>query len=191
MKELIAVYKALNAGTLHCRFVAGDREGSIAKLTIDPDVKNEPPLIRHKYGGWNNDKWKFQICNYYFSTICTWKGRKNKVKLFLPHREVELLLNYNGPTIWEKFDAKAAKEEVLKNPDQRDIDGNVLCIGDSVLFINARYGTRMVLSRGTITEFKVVANSRGATITTVINDEGGARSELSYPQDMVYKIPRA
>ena len=190
LKDLKAVYEALNDGTLHCRFTDGDRKGSIAKLSLEPGAPNETPVIGHRYGGaW--DGVAFTIRNHYFYTICSWAGRKNKVKVSFPHHEAELLLGYKGPTVWEKFDAKTAKEEALKNPDQRDIDGNVLCIGDSALFINARYGARMVLSRGTITEFKVVANSKGATITTVINDEGGARSELSYPQDMVYKIPRA
>ena len=122
IKDLEAVYEALNNGTLHCRFTGGDRKGSIAKLSPEPGAPNEAPVIGHRYSGvWNGRA--FTIRNDYLYTICSWAGRKNKVKVSFPHHEAELLLGYEGPTIWEKFDTKAAKEEALKEPDQRDIDG--------------------------------------------------------------------
>jgi len=185
LKDMKTVYTALMDGKLFCRFVDGDRAGSIARLVKDPDCTYEEPSIRRT---WSSNRWggEYRFERDYFSAICKWDGRKNKVKQFLPHCEVELLLNYNGPTVWEKFDAKTAKEEALKNPDQRDIDDNVLNVGDRVLYINARYGARMVLSHGVIKEFKAVADSRGTTITTVVEGEDGQLSEMLYPESMIY-----
>jgi uncharacterized Zn ribbon protein len=188
LTDLTAVYESLNAGTLYCRFFDGDRKGSIARLSVEPGVRNEAPVIGHRYGGaWQGKA--FAIHNHHFYTVCSWTGRKNKVKVSFPNHEAELLLNYEGPTVWEKFDAKAAKEEALKNPDQRDIDGNVLNVGDRVLYINARYGARMVLTHGTIKEFKAVADSKGVTITTIVEDEDGELSAMLYPESMIYLEP--
>lgn len=187
LRDLKAAYEALNNGTLHCRFTGGDRKGSIAKLSPEPGAPNEAPVIGHRYGG----AWKgkaFTMHNHYFYTICSWTGRKNKVKVSFPHHEIELLLGYKGPTVWEKFDTKAAKEEALKNPDQRDIDGQVLGVGDQVLYINARYGARMVLTHGTIKEFKAVADSKGVTITTIVENKDGELSAMLYPESMIYRV---
>lgn len=186
LDQLKEVHAALNAGTLYCRFIDGDRKGSIARLEPEPGCVNNEPGIRWFNSYSKQFNWKFE--RDYFSTICRWDKRKNKVKLFLPHRDAELLLDYNGPTVWQKFDANAAKQEALANPNQCDIDGNLLEINDNVLFINARYGARMVLSFGRIAEFKAVANSYGTTITTIIESEAGEKSELLYPEDMVYKL---
>jgi hypothetical protein len=90
--------------------------------------------------------------------------------------------------VWEKFDAKAAKDEILKNPDQKDINGRVLSIGDRVLYINARYGSRMTLDEGSVTEFLVSANSKGHAISVVIESKAGEESNLQYPESMVYKL---
>lgn len=189
LKELTAVYDAMEAGTLYCKYLDGDRKGSIARVKHDPSYSKHRPKIDYKRYGRNDDR-KYDFHHDYFTGICTWDGRKNKVKVCFPisYEPLELLLDYEGPTVWEKFDAKAAKEQVLKNPDQRDIDGNVLSIGDSVLFINARYGARMTLTRGKIKEFNVVANSKSTTVTTIIESDDGARSELAYPEDMVYRL---
>lgn len=187
LKDLKAVHEALNDGTLHCRFTGGDRKGSIAKLSPEPGAPNEAPVIGHRYSGvWNGRA--FTIRNDYLYTICSWAGRKNKVKVSFPHHEAELLLGYKGPTVWEKFDAKTAKEEALKNPDQRDIDGQVLGVGDQVLYINARYGARMVLTHGTIKEFKAVADSKGVTITTIVENKDGELSAMLYPESMIYRV---
>ena len=44
----------------------------------------------------------------------------------------------------------------------------------------------MVLSHGVIKEFKAVADSRGTTITTVVEGEDGQLSEMLYPESMIY-----
>lgn len=45
LTDLTAVYESLNAGTLYCRFFDGDRKGSIARLSVEPGVRNEAPVI--------------------------------------------------------------------------------------------------------------------------------------------------
>lgn len=122
--------------------------------------------------------------------IATWDGRRNKVKVTVPnhYEPAEILLDYDGPTIWEKFDAKAAKEELLKNPDQKDIKGNVLSVGDRVLYINARYGSRMTLDEGKIVEFAASVNSKAHAFSTIIESDTGEQSTLQYPESMVYKL---
>ncbi len=185
LADLQEVYKALVTGKLHCRFIEGDRKGSIAKLIPDPDYALLWPRIEHGSNYYNRNR-PYQVKGHYIRTIAKWTGRQNKVKVAFPHLEAELLLDYEGPTVWEKFDAKRAKEEALKNPGQRDIDGNVLNVGDKVLYINARYGARMVLTHGVIKQFKAVADRKGTTITTVVEDENGQLSDMLYPESMIY-----
>lgn len=196
LENLKEVYSALKAGTLYGQFIDGDRKGSICKLTAPPfvpdpyhDNKTDEPHIGYRSRYWPSDKNSYQFKNEYFHHLtCTWDGRRNKPKISLPDRDVNILLDYDGPTIWEKFDSQAAKDEVLKNPNQEDIDGNILEVGDKVLYINARYGYSMSLDRGTIKEFKVVADSRKTEISTIIESNEGEQSSLSYPERMVWKI---
>lgn len=192
------VFNALHDGTLYCRYIDGDRKGSIAKVSPQDErtvvdrygreIDTAPKIERHR-GRYHNDSPYYTFENDYFSVFCTWDGRRNKIKEFFHDSiTVEFLLDYDGPTVWQKFDSKAAKEEVLKNPDQRDIDGNVLKIDDRVLYINARYGSAMVLERGTIKEFKAVVDSKSTTITTIIESDKGEQSSLKHPSTMVCKL---
>lgn len=189
LPEYIEVYEAAMAGTLCVQFYDGDRTGSIARFTPEGDHK-QPALVL-KQRRYSSDEDQYIIENDYLGGVVTWDGRKNKVKFngfMAGNYEGRFVLDYDGPTIWEKFDAKAAKDALLKNPDQRDINGNVLSIGDSVLYINARYGSRMVLDQGKIVEFLVSVNSRGHTFSTVIQNAAGEESNLQYPEDMVYRL---
>lgn len=191
LEQLKSVKEALTSGRLYCRYVDGDRKGSVAKLIPDPaysHIADRVPDIRYSASSWNKGPW-YRFENDMFFMIATWKGRKNRVKeTWSYYSQFEFLIGDNIETVWEKFDAKAAKEQILKNPDQKDIDGNVLTVGDKVMFINARYGSRMVLERGTIKEFKAVVDSKKTVITTIIENSEGALSTLSYPEDMVCKI---
>lgn len=185
LNEHKLVKQALIDGNLYGRFIDGDRKGSVTKLIPDPSMPTG--LIREVKVESSRYNSGYRIEGGYLWCVCTWKGRKNKVKVTLPHRDIELLIGDSIETIWSKFDAKAAKQEVLKNPNQKDIDGNVLTIGDKVLYINARYGSGMTLERGTVKEFKVVVNSESTSISTIIESDGGETSSLTYPQRMVYK----
>lgn len=189
LKEFQTIYDAILAGTAYVRFIDGDRKGSVARLIFGEYEQKRPEIVR----SWSSSSWNKHITHKFdhirFYCIAKWDGRQNKPKLYLPDRETEFLLDYIGPTIWEKFDAKAAKNEILKNPDQKDINGNVLAVGDRVLYINARYGERMTLNEGTVTEFLASVNSKAHAITTVIENKDGESSSLLYPESMVYKIP--
>ena len=187
-----AVYDAIVAGTACIRFIDGDRKGSIARVHLDPAYDHLPcrrPIIEYRQPSYWDREANQQIQHTYIWCVATWDGRKNKIKINVPNDEIEVLLEYDGPTIWEKFDAKAAKADLLKSPDQTDINGKVLSIGDSVLYINARYGSRMTLEEGKIVEFAASVNSKGHTITTIIESLSGERSSLLYPEDMVYLMP--
>lgn len=185
LARYMEVYDAITAGTARIRYIDGDRKGSIAIPVFRHNGEYRPKVeAKRRYSG---DPLTYDIGHCYFFCDATWEGRKNKVQVTMPSREVEVLLGYEGPTIWEKFDAKAAKVELLKNPDQKDIYGKVLSIGDPVLYINARYGSRMVLTEGKIVEFKVSVDSSGHTFATIIESLTGEQSSLQYPEDMVYK----
>ena len=188
------LYDRMVNGTLYVKFIAGDRKGSIARMVRDTrydkdgDEYVQPRAsIKARRRYWN-DPDEYEIDWGWFNGVCKWDKRKNSCQLTMPDADAIFLPNYNGPTIYEMFDRKAAKAELLKNPDQTDIDGNVLAIGDKVLYINARYYAGMELCHGTIQEFKVTADSKGHSFTTVVkNDEADEVSSISYPWQMIYK----
>ena len=182
---------ALNEGRLYLRYLDGDRKGSIARLIPNPEyqaLRFREPGIRYVSSAFQKGPWYCFESDVLY-VIATWKGRKNRVRETVHNRNAfELLIGDDIETVWEKFDSKTAKEVVLQNPDQRDIDGNILAVNDRVMFINVRYGSRMVLERGTIKEFKVVVDSKKTSISTVIENDHGILSTLSHPTDMVYKV---
>jgi hypothetical protein len=179
--------KAAN-GTLYVKFIDGDRKGSIARVQIDSAYNHHHAEISEVRRYYSNSEQQFEITNAWFCCIAKWDKRKNSCQLMLPNPNVIFLPNYKGPTIYEMFDKKAAKEELLKNPDQRDIDGEPLSVGDKILYINARYGSGFVLNHGVIKEFKVSADSKGHSFTTIVkSDNGDEESSISYPSQMIWK----
>lgn len=185
--EFQEVYDAIVDGTACIRFVDGDRKGSIARISFRDKAPPRPSFEPYRGGRWNTDITRIMNESYFFC-VAKWDDRRNKIQCHVPHSEIEVLLEYDGPTVWQRFDAETAKQEILKNPNQKDINGNVLAIGDSVLYINARYGSRMVLEEGNVAEFAVNVNSKGWTITTIIESKSGEYSSLQYPESMVYKF---
>ena len=176
-------------GTLFIKFIDGDRKGSIAKFK--PSPQHHPPsstAIRYRQRWSSHDKNGYDFTNTYFYGIATWTGRSNKPQVNLPNRDIIILPNYTGPTVWALFDHKAAKAEALKEPDQVDIDGHVLAIGDPVIYINARYGSGMELCHGVIKEFKASVDSRKTEIFTIVtNIENNVESKISNSSYMIYK----
>lgn len=191
LADLQLVYETFLAGELFVRFTTGDRKGSIAHLIPDPQyikANSTGPEIGFNRSFYNDSK--FKIENYMWFGHFTWDGRRNKVKSAFPsyYDEFEYLIDYDGPTVWELFDAKAAKARALKDPMIKDFEGHLLSVGDKVLYINARYGSGMVLDRGEIKEFKVVADSKKTEISVIIENEQGQTSTLKYPEAMVSKV---
>ncbi len=185
-----AMYDKAVAGTLYVKFVDGDRKGSIARVHVDPNSPvQHAQLTERYYSRWNQDT-PFEIDNKWIYGTAKWDKRKNSCQVTIPHKDIVLLPNYEGPTIYQMFDKKAAKEELLQNPGQHDIDGKLLSIGDQVLYINARYGSGFVLCHGTIKEFKVSVDSKGHSFTTIVqNVDGKEESSISYPHEMIWKKP--
>lgn len=175
-------------GTLYVKFIAGDRKGSIARVQIDPSFNHHRAEISSVRRYYSDSRQQFEITNTWIYGIARWDKRKNSCQVHLPNPEVIFLPNYQGPTVYEMFDKKAAKEALLKNPDQHDIDGKLLSVGDKVLYINARYGSGFVLCHGTIKEFKVTADSKGHSFSTIVQLDGDdEESSISYPSQMIWK----
>lgn len=179
---------------LYIRFEKGDRKGSIARFEhSDPSPYTDyhcnarlggfeaylsrgtgiqPPEYAHRGAG----------------GTFKWDRRRNTVKESrLLRDDYTWLKGYTGPTVWEKFDAKAAKAELLADPKQTDIDNKSIAIGDKVLYINARYGSGMVLSHGVINRFEARADSQGTEIFTIVVDDTGTESKMRMPDQMLYK----
>jgi uncharacterized Zn ribbon protein len=192
--EARAYCEALNAlfeqalnDTLYVKFVDGDRKGSIARFQVNTGYKHEPAAVRQSYARHSNNT-LYEIDNGWFYGDAKWDKRRNSCQIMLPSPELVCLPNYQGPTIYQMFDRKAAKEALLEKPDQRDIDGNVLAVGDEVIYINTRYGSGTTLCHGTIKEFKVAADSKGHAFTTIVqNRDCEEVSAISYPTQMIWK----
>ena len=183
-----ALYDQMVNGTLYVKFIDGDRRGSIARIHLDPDYRPTTAEVTRRYYSRWDEKHQYEIENQWFCAVAKWDKRKNSCKLMLPHKDVIFLPNYQGPTAYQMFDKKAAREELLKSPDQRDIDGRLLSIGDKVLYINARYGTGFELCHGTIKEFKVSVDSKGHAFVTIVQNDGSEEeSAISYPTQMIWK----
>jgi hypothetical protein len=187
-------HNALNekfaAGKLFVKFIDGDRKGSIAR--VKPNVKTfgdkvvQKATIERRYNSWNNNE-PYYVEHDRFYGILSWDGRKNSVQMNFPDKDAVFLPNYEGPTVWELFDHKAAKEEALKKPDQLDIDGKTLAVGDEVLYINARYGYGMELSHGKIKQFKATVDSRKTEMWTIVENAEGIESKISNSSNMIFK----
>lgn len=182
------LYRRAQVGAVYIKFIDGDRKGSIARLTIDPKYNQKLAEIRRRPTYYSSDKTAYEIDWYFFSGIAKFDKPKRSCQVSLPEASVIFLPNYTGPTVYQLFDRKAAKQKLLVDPDQRDIDGEILAIGDKVLYINTRYGSGSELCHGTIKEFKVTADSKGHSYTTIVqNDEADEESSMSYPFQMIWR----
>lgn len=184
------LYSKAKNGTLYVKFVDGDRKGSIAKVKVDDTggAYYRPATIVRRRATWANYEEPFEIEADRFYGTAKWDKRKNSCQIVVPSQELVILPNYEGPTIYEMFDKKAAKAAALENPEQTDIDGKLLSVGDEVLYINARYGSGFVLCHGIIKEFKAVADSKGTSITTIVQlKDDDMLSAIANPSQMIWK----
>jgi len=188
VEERNALLERVEAGDLYIKFIAGDRKGSIARLIPDT-IKNRPSKIITRMSTFSDGR-NYRIEDDRIYCVAKWDKRSNKVRLNLPNRDVIFLPNYEGPTVWCLFDKKAAKVEALANNPQKDIDGEILNVGDQVLYINTRYGQGSSLCHGVIREFTAIVDSRSTEIFTHIENldvQNGEMSKVSYPHMMIWK----
>lgn len=185
--ELNEVYNAITNGTAYIRYLDGDRKGSIARVKwrskLDKDNMHEdrPRIDRSRWGG-------YRFISAYFFVIASWDNRRNKIQETFPNSNIEVLLDYDGPTIWEKFDHKVAKEKALSSITIKDVAGNSIVIGDQVIYMNLRYGQGGRLDFGSIKEFKASVNYKLTEISVVVESNDGELSTIRYPQSMIWKI---
>lgn len=182
--------------TVYLGITDGERKGSIAYIkSLDSSYHNSRPHLEHHrdYQYWNVEPQTIsRTRSAFICVILGWDKRGNKVK-WATHSHTVYLPDYEGPTVWKKFDKKAAAEAILAAQPPKDRDGNILVVGDRVVYINARYGGAASLDRGTIKEIKAsVRLYRGEqfpTIHVIIDNDQGDESDIRQSQDSILKLP--
>lgn len=182
--------KILAGERVYIRITAGERKGSIAYVKqLDPAYGDEEPRISHDRMFRNNTS---RISNAYLNLILRWDKRRNRIK-WPTYNSCEYLRGYEGPTVWEKFDKKAAEKKMLEETKVLDRDGNILKEGDRVLYINARYSCGASLDRGIIKKirFKVqrttYQSKEYSTVHVIIKNDNGEESDIKSPRLSVLK----
>ena len=183
--------KILSGERVYIRITAGERKGSIAYIEkLDPDHNNDAPTITHnRYFREPNSR----INNSSLNVILRWDKRRNRIK-WSTYNNCEYLRDYTGPTVWEKFDKKAAEKKLMEETDISDRDGTILKKGDRVLYINARYGCGASLDRGTIEEIKFnvqkteYQDREYTSVHVIIKNDDGSKSDIKSPQLSILKI---
>ena len=198
MDTINKIYDCLEKGErVYLGITSGERKGSIAYIQLDDDYRNERCSIRHFW-----DKYRFgrtgdengmvsTLQDDFISCVLRWDGRRNKVK-WVTYKHTVYLPDYEGPTVWEKFDKKAAAAENLKSRPALDRDGSELAVGDRVLYINARYGAGASLDRGTVSKIKATMQMNGdrqyTTTHVIIDNDNGQKSDIKEPQLSIIKF---
>lgn len=215
INEMRAVHES--GGKLFVEFTTGDRKGSIAQFVPDY-IDDEQWRRSYWYGRSENsmedprrltlyashDKsygrnhfqrehgyyWKYN--QNAFGTY-RWTGRSNKPKADLTYDGgIVWLKGYDGPTVWQKFDAKAAKEKLLADHGQTDRYGSALSVGDRVIYCDLAYGSGASIEHGTIEAFTASVDSKRHTIyTTVKNVEKGHTMRTEKPEQLIMKVENA
>lgn len=123
-----------------------------------------------------------------------WDDRKNKTKVNiqydLGHRiDLFYLPDYNGPTVWSIFD----KKEFIEKNAEKIVDrmGRELSVHDTVVYINARYGSGAFLDFGVICEikYKVYDGWHGKEIEPIVVIETIALEESELTEISKIKTP--
>lgn len=96
------VYDAVVAGLVCVRFTGGEHEGSIARVAIDSDYTSvRPGICAHRCDLYSN---RFRTRRIHSTDIiarATWDGRSETNTIFIPSQHVEILFDYDGPTVWK------------------------------------------------------------------------------------------
>lgn len=175
---------------VYVEILDGDRKGSIARYRPKETTAEvyEGPVFLVGIGRQNG--WHYKG---YGSGTLHWDGRRNTPTVrpgTYYADKMAYLPDYTGPTVWEKFDAKAAKEAILADPQVEDMDGRLLSVGDEVVYINIRYGSGTRLDRGTVVRFDVSVSSKHEQVWTVVRKkDSDEESRISCAPDMIVKLP--
>jgi len=169
-------------GSVYLKFVDGDRKGSIARFISTKPVG----YSKRRCTGFRAEGYNYSLTDA--AGHCVWDGRKNKIQWSLHSPHAVWLPEYYGPTVWEKFDAKAAKAALLVSPNEVDIDGKPLAAGDSVLYINSRYGSGSGLCHGTVIRFEAKVDSKRQHVYTIVQMDGSdMESKIEHSGAYIWK----
>ena len=188
------IFNTVKAGEkVYIEFLDGDRKGSIAEFQPNPKYREwDTPKVRTNRKFYSTDKTTYEAdCTLYGQLKFTGKSHRPEEHL-RPGCHVVWLKGYEGPTVWKKFDAKSAKEELLADHGQVDRDGVPLAVGDKVIYVNLAYGSGAEIARGTIKEFKASVDSQRHTIYTIVENKiDGSEMKTDKPHQLFLKMENA
>lgn len=166
---------------LTLEILKGDYEGSIATFTpIDGDVKDDV-VIRNYSGDYNiNGHWAGRL---------SWKGKKNNPQFIITHSSCRILPNYKGDTVLKRFDLKAESKKLLESSVE-DVNDCTLFKGDTVIYMNLRYGCGGKLCYGVVSDFKAHARQGYVSVIVTNKDNPEETSELNYPHMQIIKVTK-
>lgn len=177
IKHIRAIKRLVNnCERIYIRYILGPRKGSIAYIrSINYCVAKKRTI----HSG------KFRKFDMLLEVDLSWDNKRSVIQESLIISNVptafEWLVGYDGPTVWVNKDKKLLAKEILETYPQFDMRGNVIKVGDKVIFINSRYGKAARLDYGVIKELKVSiqydyyynrSHDIVAVISSVRNDNG-------------------
>lgn len=186
VKKLSSINDILNNGDGKCyiEILEGDYKGSIAIFTqLDYDAVEDVVDYRTLSSTYYNLK-------SYWSGRLSWQGKRNNPSFLLRNGSAIVLPEYSGNTVFKKRNLKAEAEKLLSSAKPADIDGYDIEIGDKVLYMNLRYGSGGILSKGIVKNFKAHARDGYVSVIVENSDVKGEESQLHYPHRQIFKFLR-
>ena len=168
-------------GKLTLEILQGDYEGSIATFTPLEGHLKDDVVIRNYSGDYN--------ISCHWAGRLSWKGKKNNPHFIITPNSCRILPVYKGETILKRFDLKAENKKLLDSTVE-DVNDCTLFKGDTVIYMNIRYGCGGKLCYGTITDFKAHARQGYVSVIVSNNDNPEETSELNYPHMQIIKVTK-
>ncbi len=173
--------KLVKDGHCYIKVIGGDYDGSLAKFTISDTCKKDKFEYRGGRSGIN--------IKTYWSGRLSWKGKRNTPKFNITHSSCIIVEPEDGEVVETNlvmYNIKAEAAKLLEE-DTCDVEGNILSVGDKVVYMNLRYGCGGRLCKGTIKSFK--AHARQGYVSVIIENtkDVNEQSECRYPEMQVMK----
>ena len=192
--EIVRVFKEIknkikDGDRVYIGYPEGERAGSIGYIKkLECNVDRISPSVNYSAYGYGGG-WR---CNPGFHAVLAWDKRPNKLKCYIGH-DMVYFPDYTGPTLWEKFDQKGAEQKATEAVVVLDREGNVLEVGDPVIYINSRYGSGARLDRGIVSDIKVKVRvqRRGdySELNVIVqNANGTEESKIRNPEYYILKV---
>ncbi len=173
--------KLVKDGHCYIKIIGGDYDGSLAKFTISDNCKN--------------DRFEYRCCRsginlkYYWTGRLSWKGKRNIPKFTITSNSCIIVEPEYGEVVETNlvmYNIKAEAAKLLEK-DIRDVEGNILNLGDKVIYMNLRYGCGGRLCKGIVKSFK--AHARQGYVSVIIEnaEDVNEQSECRYPEMQVMK----